>query len=67
MKVVYIIFKHDFKTGSLTVHNVYDESAKSRAKNDVDQLNDSVIDDDDVEFSLQSFDVITKDTKTEMF
>lgn len=56
--VVYIITKKDLRNGLSEIVKVYGESAKQLAKDRVDQLNNSVLDDDDIDYVLDSYDVV---------
>lgn len=53
---VYIIFENDLSTGKKTVRSVYASKTKAKAK--VDQLTTANIEDEDLDFTLESYEVI---------
>lgn len=57
MNVVYIITRKNLRDNTSEIVKVYGEKAKKLAKERVDQLNNSVLDDDDIDYVLDSYDV----------
>ena len=57
MKVVYIITKKNLRDNTSEILEVYGPKAKKWVKERVDQLNNSVLDDDDIDYILESYDV----------
>lgn len=57
MDVVYIITKKNLRDNTSEIVKVYGSKAKKLAKERVDQLNNSVLDDDDIDYVLDSYDV----------
>lgn len=57
MNVVYIITRKNLRDNASEIVKVYGEKAKKLAKERVDQLNNSVLDDDDIDYVLDSYDV----------
>ena len=57
MDVVYIITKKNLRDNTSEIVKVYGAKAKKLAKERVDQLNNSVLDDDDIDYVLDSYDV----------
>ncbi len=57
MDVVYIITRKNLRDNTSEIVKVYGANAKKLAKERVDQLNNSVLDDDDIDYVLDSYDV----------
>lgn len=57
MDVVYIITRKNLRDNTSEIVKVYGSKAKKLAKERVDQLNNSVLDDDDIDYVLDSYDV----------
>ena len=57
MDVVYIITRKNLRDNTSEIVKVYGSKAKKLAKERVDQFNNSVLDDDDVDYVLDSYDV----------
>lgn len=53
MEKVYIILKYDLESFESSVYKVYKD--KRKAQKEVDNLNDSVIDNENVDYRLQSY------------
>lgn len=58
MNVVYVITKKNFRDNTSEIIKIYGPSAKQSAKDAVDLLNANVLDDDDIDYILESYDVI---------